>query len=556
MEILIRLLNIIGSLGLFLYGMKLMSEALQRTSGSRLRRAMGRMTATPAAQIASTAAVTATVQSSSAMTVMIIGFVNAGIVNLRQAIGMVMGANIGTTATAWILVLFGFTFDFSVVSIPLVGAGFALILLHRSRYRAAGEILIGFALMLFGLGVLQSVMGSIAIRTGLFQSLTAYAGLGYLSAILFLLIGIVLTAILQSSSATIVLTIILCQNGWIPFEAGAAMVLGENLGTTLTANLAAIRANTSARRAALFHTLFNVTGLLWAVPLLPWISAGICGLFGRDGLSDTTTTLPLMLALFHTGFNLVNVFLCVGFIPSFMRLVTRLVRRTPDESRRRLVAFDSGFLSSPELALLQARNEVTNQAKRVFKMFDMARSLTAIAQTQEFHEVYARVEKYARITERVEREIVGYLSQIASQDNSERAIRRLQLLFRAIARIGLISRENLSLARALRTRKEHDLWFGPEWRERSERLLGLTEQALYLMTTNLETPTDETVEEAREIGRRIEELCTTWRDEQLRAAAGPDYKPLAGIVFLESIAACRELGRTSESVSAAQAEGL
>lgn len=295
MDILIRILNIVGSLGLFLYGMKLMSEALQRAAGSRLRRVTGRMAATPLSQIASTAAVTATVQSSSAITVMIVSFVNAGIVNLRQAIGMIMGANIGTTVTAWIIAVFGFELNFSVISVPMVGLGFALILLHKARYRALGEIVIGFALMLLGLAVLQSSMSGVAQNTALFRELAVYADLGYLSVILFVLIGALLTAILQSSSATITLTIIMCQSGWIPFEAGAAMILGENVGTTVTANLAAIVANTSAKRAALSHTLFNVAGLVWVVPLMPWITDGIAGLFAGMGHTGPEAA-PLMLA--------------------------------------------------------------------------------------------------------------------------------------------------------------------------------------------------------------------------------------------------------------------
>lgn len=556
MEILIRILNIVGSLGLFLYGMKLMSEALQRAAGGRLRRTMGRMIATPTVQIASTAAVTATVQSSSAVTVMIVGFVNAGIVNLRQAVGMMMGANLGTTATAWILALFGFTFDFSVISIPLIGLGFAFVLLRRDRYRTMGDALIGFALMLFGLAVLQSAMSAIALHSELFRVLTAYADLGYLSVLLFLLIGVALTAVLQSSSATIVLTIILCQSGWIPFEAGAAMVLGENLGTTLTANWAAIAANTSARRAALFHTLFNAAGLLWAVPLLPWIARGIVALFAETGLSGAAA-MPLMLALFHTGFNFVNIVLCVGFVPQFMRLVTWLVPRRPDETRRRLLTLESGMLSSPELALIQAHNEVANQAKRVFRMFDMARSLGSIAQVQEFRAVYERVEKYDRITERVERETVSFLARITAQDNSERTTRRLQILFRAISRIERIGKSNVQLARAFGLKKEYDLWFNQELRERLERLLGLTEEVLYLMVTNLDAPTDEGVERAREVGRQIGELSDGLNDEQLRAAVDEaDYKPLAGIVLLGVASACRELGRAAESVSVDQAEEL
>ncbi|MCH5305982.1 MAG: Na/Pi cotransporter family protein [Rikenella sp.] len=553
MELFIRLLNIIGSLGLFLYGMKLMSDALQRIAGSRLRRTMGRIAATPLSQITSTAAVTATVQSSSAITVMIVSFVNARIVNLRQAIGMIMGANIGTTATAWLVALFGFALDFSVISIPLVGLGFALILIRKNHYRELGETLTGFALMLLGLAVLQSAMGAIAIHTGLFRALSTYADLGYLSIVLFLLIGLGLTAVLQSSSATIVLTIILCQNGWIPFEAGAAMILGENIGTTVTALLASMTTHTQAKRAALFHTLFNATGALWAVPLLPWLAQGIDGLFAG---MNRTAAMPFMLALFHSGFNLLNVCLTVGFISPYINLLNRLVHRPPAEGRKRLLTLDSGLLSSPELSLMQAQNEVVNQAERLRKMFSMARSLTTITQGQEFQQVYEHVEKYERITNRVEREIVAYLSRIASQDKSDRTARRLQRLFRAAACIERIGDGTWELARTLKAKREGDIWFPQELRERLEELFDLTEQALYWMAANIASPMDEGVERAREIAARIGHWCHVLHDGQLAEAQSGEEKLSTGFAVLELVRWCREIGTTATRVSVEIAEDL
>ena len=555
MDILIRILNIVGSLGLFLYGMKLMSDALQRAAGSRLRRVTGRMAATPLSQIASTAAVTATVQSSSAITVMIVSFVNAGIVNLRQAIGMIMGANIGTTVTAWIIAVFGFELNFSVISVPMVGLGFALILLHKARYRALGEIVIGFALMLLGLAVLQSSMSGVAQNTALFRELAVYADLGYLSVILFVLIGALLTAILQSSSATITLTIIMCQSGWIPFEAGAAMILGENVGTTVTANLAAIVANTSAKRAALSHTLFNVAGLVWVVPLMPWITDGIAGLFAGMGHTGPEAA-PLMLAFFHSGFNILNVCLLVNFIPQIMRSVTWMVHQSPDDNRKRLFALDSGMVSTPELSLMQAHNEITNHAKRVLKMFGMVRSLMTTTNAQEFLAAYEHVEKYERITDRVEREIITYLSRITSQDNSEGATRRLQTMFRTISHIEQIGDGNLELARILRTKKERNLWFNQELRDKLGSLFDLVEQALYVMVTNLENPTAEGVERSRAIEQQINLTSARLRGEQLQEAQGQDYKYMAGIAFIEMVVECEKLGDAAVHISAEQAEGL
>lgn len=552
MDILIRILNIIGSLGLFLYGMKLMSEALQRAAGGRLRRVMGRMAATPVSQIAGTAAVTATVQSSSAVTVMIVSFVNAGIVNLRQAIGMIMGANIGTTVTAWVIAVFGFELNFSLISVPLVGLGFALILIHKVHYRTLGEIIIGFALLLLGLALLQSSMSGIAQNTALFRELATYADLGYLSVILFVLIGALLTAVLQSSSATITLTLILCQSGWIPLEAGMAMILGENVGTTVTANLAAIVANTQARRAAVSHTLINVFGLVWAVPLLPWIAAGVGALFGSRGPEAA----PLMLAFFHSGFNILNVCLLANFIPQIMRAVTRLVPQSPHDNRKHLFALDSGVVSTPELSLMQAHNEITNHAKRVLKMFGMVRSLMTVTHAQEFQQEYGHVEKYERITDRVEREIITYLSRITSRDNGEAATRRLQTMFRTISHIELIGDGNLELAKILRDKKEKNLWFNQELRDKLSGLFDLVEQALYVMVTNLENPTAEGVERSRCIEEQINLLSARLRSEQLQEAQGQEYKYMAAIAFIELVTECEKLGDAAVHISAEQAEDL
>lgn len=555
MDLLIRILNIVGSLGLFLYGMKLMSEALQRIAGDRMRHVMGAVTATPASQVASTAAVTATVQSSSAVTVMIVSFVNAALVNLRQAIGMIMGANIGTTVTAWIIAVFGFELNLAIISIPLVGLGFALILIHRSHYRALGEIIIGFALLLLGLSVLQDSMSLVASNTGLFRELAAYADLGYLSVILFVLIGTLLTAILQSSSATITLTIIMCQSGWIPFEAGAAMILGENIGTTVTANLAAIVANTAAKRAAVAHTFINVVGVLWAAALLPWITQGIVALFACMG-STGPAAAPLMLAFFHTAFNVVNVCLLSGFIPQIMRVVTWLVPQSPNDNRKRLFAFDSGMVSTPELSLMQAHNEITNHAKRILKMFGMVRSLMTLTNAQEFQCEYEHIEKYEQITDRVEREIITYLSRITSQDNGEAATRRLQTMFRTVSHIELIGDSNLELAKILRDKKEKNLWFNQELRDKLGGLFDLVEQALYVMVTNLGNPTAEGVERSRAIEEQINLLSAQLRNEQLREAQGQEYKYMAGIAFIELVSECEKLGDAAVHISVAQAEGL
>lgn len=553
MDILVRILQIIGSLGLFLFGMKLMSEALQRATGSRLRRSMSRCGETLGSQIRASAEVTAAVHSSSATSATIAGFAHAALIDLRQAIGLMMGANIGTLATVWIIVLFGFELRVSAISIPLVGLGFALVLLRRNRYRDLGETVIGFALMLLGLSVLQAATSAVAAHTAFFDELATYAGLGYPSIVVFLLAGILLTAVLQSSAVTIALTMILCQGGWLPFEAGAAMVLGENIGTTATAVLAATTLNTSARRAALSHTAINLFGALWCAPLLPWIAPGILGLFARLGASAPGSA-PLMLAFFDTAFNLLNVFVAARFIPQLMRLLSRILPHTGSDDRRHLLALDTGLISAPELALMQARHEIATHAKRMLKMFNMVRELTRTPHLEEFRREYAHVEKYEQITDRVEREIIVFLSHIVSQDNSARATARLQRMFRTVSHIEQIGDENLALARTIRAKRESDLWFDRTLREDSERLYDMTEQAVYRMTTCLEHPTREEIGEVR----KLNDLVRSWADGRrtdLLARLGQEgAHPTAIFFFLELTERCAKLVDTATHLAVEQSE--
>lgn len=333
------------------------------------------------------------------------------------------------------------------------------------------------------------------------------------------------------------------------------MILGENVGTTVTANLAAIVANTSAKRAAVSHTLVNVLGLLWVVPLLPWITEGIIGLFAGMGSTGPAAT-PLMLAFFHTGFNVLNVCILANFIPQVMRAVTWMVRQSPNDNRKRLFALDSGMVSTPELSLMQAHNEITNHAKRVLKMFGMVRSLMTLTNAQEFQREYEHVEKYEQITDRVEREIITYLSRITSRDNGEAATRRLQTMFRTISHVELIGDGNLELAKILRAKKEKNLWFNQELRDKLGGLFDLVEQALYVMITNLENPTAEGVERSRGIEEQINLLSAQLRSEQLQEAQGQEYKYMAGIAFIELVVECEKLGDAAVHISAEQAEGL
>lgn len=336
-------------------------------------------------------------------------------------------------------------------------------------------------------------------------------------------------------------------------ETGAAMVLGANIGTTATAVLATTTLNTSARRAALAHTAINLFGALWCAPLLPWIVPGIIlcfGLFGGLGAGCT----PLMLAFFDTVFNLLNVFIAANFIPQLMKLLARILPHEASDDQRRLLALDSGMISTPELALMQAHHEIATHAKRMLKMFNMVRELTCTRQLEEFRRGYAHVEKYERITDRVEREIVVFLSHIVSQDNSERATVRLQRMFRTVSDIELIGDENLELARTIRAKRERDLWFDRTLREDAERLYDMTEEAIYRMTLCLEHPEPEEVGQARKLGEVVRSWAEGRRTELLARLGEEGANPTAVFFFLELTERCAKLVGTATRMAVEQAE--
>lgn len=545
------LLTIIGALGLFLFGMKLLSEALQRMTGRRIRTAMGRLMSNTWRRICSGFVVTAAVQSSSAVTVMIVSFANASLINLKQAFGLIMGANVGTTITAWLICVFGFGLSIGNVAVPMAGLGFALILIQKRGYRAAGSMIMGLALLFLGLDVLQNALGTIMPDSMIEQLLARYSNMGYASILLFVLLGTLITAIIQSSSAVIVLTMVMCQKGWIPLDAAAALILGENLGTTITANIAAVMANTAGRRAALMHTVFNLTGVIWMLPLLPWVVDALVWGFGPIS-HDKLMFGPLVLASFHTLFNVVNVALWSGFAGTMVKIVARILPTpTCKETGARLKVLESGILSTSELSLVQASSEIINHAKRTLKMFGFVRSLARETEHAEFERLYARIEKYEQLTDSVEREIIAYLSEVSRGDMSQSAISSIQDMLRTMSHIENIANTNLSIANILQRKREAGVWFSPEVRDKFMGMLDLVEQALYMMITYLERPEKEKLEKLKTLERDIDERYVTLREEQLSSMSDMKQEGgyVSGVLFCELIKECDKIGGYIVSVA-------
>lgn len=555
------LLTIIGALGLFLFGMKLLSEALQRLTGRSIRSTMQAFMRTAWLRICSGFVVTAAVQSSSAVTVMIVSFANAGLVNLRQAFGLVMGANIGTTITAWLICIFGFGLNIGNIAIPLAGLGFALILIQKRVYRVAGSLIMGVALLFLGLQIMQTSLGQIMTDSWIEQTLERYSDMGYASIVLFVLLGTLITSIIQSSSAMIVLTMVMCQRGWIPVEAGAALILGENLGTTITANLAAVMSNTAGRRVALSHTLFNLFGVLWMLPVLPWVMDFIEWAFGYNstmtGSGAAGIAVPFMLATFHSLFNIANVALLSGFTTQIIGLVSKIIP-TPKakEKGARLKVLESGILSTPELSLVQASAEIINHAKRTLKMFGFVRTLARETENSEFERIYARIEKYERLTDAVEREIIAYLSEVSRGDMSSSAISSIQTMFRTMSYIENIANTNLAIAKILKRKRDAGIWFNQDLRDKFMGVLDLVEQALYLMVTYLERPDTVKLEKLQTLERNIDDRYVTLREEQLSDVSQHEYPYVSAVLFCELIKECDKLAGSTMSIANASKPAL
>ncbi len=377
-------LTLIGALGLFLFGMKLMSESLQRVAGNKMRSILAAMTSNRLKGVFTGFFITTTIQSSSATTVMVVSFVNAGLLSLIEAIGVIMGANIGTTVTAWIISVLGFKISLSVLSLPLIGLSFPLFFSKNSFKKSWGEFLIGFAILFIGLQFLKESVPDLRSNPVALEFLKNYTNMGMISVLLFVLIGTALTIVIQSSSATMALTLVLCYNGLIPFEMAAAMVLGENIGTTITANIAATVANVSAKRAARAHLIFNMIGVIWILLIFHPFLRGIDWIVERNHsvsiLSSDLTAgefegikqiLPIALSIFHTLFNIINTTLLIGFSKHISKLAIKLVpAREEDDETFRLKFINTGLLSTPELSLLQAKKEIAVFGNRISKMFD------------------------------------------------------------------------------------------------------------------------------------------------------------------------------------------
>ena len=539
-------LRLIGSLGLFLYGMKIMSEGLQKFAGDSLRRILTAMTTNRVTGVLTGVLITALIQSSSATTVMVVSFVNAGLLTLTQSIGVIMGANIGTTVTAWLISALGFKVDIAAFSLPLLAFGIPLLFSGKSSRKSVGEFIFGFSFLFMGLQALKANAPDLGANPEMLAFVQNYADMGFFSIILFLFIGAILTMIVQASAATMAITLIMCANGWIDYQLGVALVLGENIGTTITANLAALTGNTQARRAALAHLAFNIFGVIWVLILFyPFTNAVSWFVTNVMRISDPSVAVSFKLAAFHTAFNLSNTFVMIWFVGLIEKTVCFLIKGKKDEDEEyRLRYITGGMLSTAELSILQARKEITLFAERTGRMLDMVKALFYEKNEDAFLKTYSRVEKYESISDRMEIEIANYLTCVAEGRLSSEGKEEIRIMLRAVSEIESIADSCNNMARSIKRRNEFKSIFTDEQNHNVDQMLALTEKALHRMIEILKK--SELVRDDVNPSYNIENEINNYRNQlkihNVEDINNKKYQYQDGVYYMDIIGEAEKLG--------------
>ena len=538
-------LKLLGALGLLIYGMKMMSDALQKMAGPQLRHILGRMTTNRLTGMLTGAFVTSAVQSSSATTVMTVSFVSAGLLTLGQAISVIMGANIGTTLTAWIMSL-GYNVDLTNVVFPAFFVG--MILIYKKRHRFVGDFLFGIAFMFLSLVMLSAAGKEMDLEhnENVVSFFASFDTGSYWTILAFLAIGTVITCIVQSSAAVMAITILLCSTGVLPIYLGIALVMGENIGTTATANLAALGANTQARRAALAHLLFNVFGVFWVLCVFyPFVDA-VCHLVGYNPASGgQTTLLPVVLAMFHTCFNVTNTAILIGFIPQIERAVCWILpeKQHVEQEEFRLQYIQGGLMQTPEISVLQAQKETGHFAQRVQQMFGLVRQLLEEKNDDAFEKLYQQIAHQEDLTDKMEIEIARYLEQVSDNHLSDITKMKVRRMMREISELESIGDACYNLARTLNRRHESGRDFPPVLYDKLGTMMQLTDEALTQMNNVMAGHSREhDIRNTYKIENDINQLRSKLKAENVSAVNEHEYDYAIGTMFSDMVGECEKLG--------------
>ena len=546
-----ELLRLIGALGFFIYGMKVMSDGIQKVAGSKMRSILSKMTSNRFLGVATGFMITALLQSSSATTVMIVSFVNAGLLTLVESIGVIMGANVGTTITAWLISLLGFKVKISAIALPIIAIGFPMMFSSKSSIKSWAEVLIGFALLFMGLDELKGAVPNLEANPGFLSFLSSYADMGVFSTILFIGVGTILTLVVQSSSAAMAITLIMCYKGYIPFELAAAMVLGENIGTTITANLAAMVGNVHAKRAARAHFIFNIFGVIWMLFAFQFFITNIDSyMINNMGLSplnfdmENPVAIPLGLSIFHTAFNILNMLFLVGFVPLISRVVIQMQPSKGEmDEEFHLEHIGTGLMHTAELSVLEANKEVTKFGIITTRLFNMIPELLKETDVKKFNNLMARIRKYEDITDRMEVEIADYLAKASQGEMSDSAsikVRSMISIINDMERIGDICYQ---LSITIERKREQKAYFTPELRTSLEVMISEVQKAMVIMNKNLNSSYSQVlIADADEAELAINKMRNQLRKKYLQNIEKGEGKIQTGMIYNNLIHSLEKVG--------------
>lgn len=536
-----NILQVLGGLGVFLFGLRVMSTGLQRLAGHRLRAVLNTFTRNRFAGILSGFLITCSVQSSSATTVLVVSFANAGLIGLAQAIGLVMGANIGTTITGWMVSLLGFKVKITVFALPVIGLGFPLSLMNSNRARQLSEVMVGFGLLFLGLMFLKDGVPDIQSNPEALAWLRQFADYGFASILLFIVIGTVLTIIVQSSSATMTITLAMAAEGWLNYELAAAMVLGENIGTTITATLAAIGANRTAKRVARSHTLFNLIGVLWMLPVMGWFLSGIDALIPGNPMADPTAT-PTHLAAFHTAFNVTNTLLLVWFVKHLERVVYWLVPVRNDETEGTHLQFlESGLLGTPELAGVEARRGLQMMLGVCREMLGQIREVLGHP-NQKLGKLVDEIKRGEEKTDQMEEELVSFCSQLARSGTSEEASHQVAVYLEMANDLERMGDHCLNLVLLAERRYEKKYEFDAASQGELNEMIELVAKLIEVVHRGFEPDVDNALAEAKLLEAKINKLRDSTRKRHARRMQEGEVGVREGLIYLDMMTNMEKLG--------------
>ncbi len=541
-------LKLIGALGFFIYGMKVMSEAIQKVAGDKLRGIMNTITSNRLSGVLTGFLTTAVIQSSSATTVMIVSFVNAGLLKLKQAVSVIMGANIGTTMTAVLILVFGFSkFSISTYTLPIIALGFPLLFAKRENLKYWGEFMIGFALLFMGLSALKDAVPDLKQNPEVLAWITSLTDMGYVSIVIFVLIGTVLTVVVQSSSAAMAITLIMCENGWIPFEMAAAIVLGENIGTTITANLAALVGNVHAKRAARAHFMFNVFGVTWMLIVFYFFLGAIDSVMANSGQGSPLNEVPAIkwgLTYFHISFNIINTAIMVWFIPLIVKVVEKMVPVRSDEDEVfHLEYIGTQLMRTAELSLMEARKEVAKFGKMTKKMLGFLQDVIETNDPKVEKRLLEKIQRYEDRTDELELEIDDYLVKVAEGRLSAKSSQEIKGILSITNDLERIADIILRMSNDVRRKSKHGLKFTKEQRSDFKLMFKVLNEAFDTMYDNLRSEyNDVTISEAVAKEDAINAALKKLSKKHLNSIDSKDYDVKLGIVYRDILFGLEKVG--------------